>query len=86
MKKLGLIALIVLLLGVGVIAVAYHLILDQIGPNSVPRDYAMQDDSKVVAPVVEPVANGEASSSGGGIEPVLGRVASAHRLKVLIPQ
>ena len=52
MKKLGLIALIVLLLGVGVIAVAYHLILDQIGPNSVPRDYAMQDDSKVVAPLL----------------------------------
>ncbi|NCX08443.1 MAG: DUF3604 domain-containing protein, partial [Rhodobacteraceae bacterium] len=65
MKKLGLVALIVLLLGIGVVAVAYHLILDQIGPNSVPRDYAMQDDSKVVAPVVEPVANSEASGSVG---------------------
>ncbi|NDI14204.1 MAG: DUF3604 domain-containing protein, partial [Rhodobacteraceae bacterium] len=65
MKKLVLVALIVPLLGIGVVAVAYHLILDQIGPNSVPRDYAMQDDSKVVAPVVEPVANSEASGSVG---------------------
>ncbi|MDA8827023.1 DUF3604 domain-containing protein [Luminiphilus sp.] len=65
MKKLGLVALFVLLLGIGVVAAAYHLILDRIGPDSVPRDYAMQDDRKVVAPVVEPVANGEASGSGG---------------------
>ena len=65
MKKLGLVALIVLLLGIGVVAVAYHLILDKIGPNSVPRDVALQDDSKVVAPVVAPAAHGEASSSGG---------------------
>ena len=65
MKKLGLVALIVLLLGIGVVAVAYHLILDKIGPNSVPRDVALQDDSKVVAPVVEPAAHREASSSGG---------------------
>ncbi|NBQ73695.1 MAG: DUF3604 domain-containing protein, partial [Gammaproteobacteria bacterium] len=61
------VALIVPLLGIGVVAVAYHLILDKIGANSVPRDYAMQDDSKVVAPVVEPVANDGASSSGGAM-------------------
>ena len=65
-RKYGAIGLLtVLLLGIGVVAIGYHLILDRIGPNSVPRDYALQDDSKVVAPIVEPVANGEASSSGG---------------------
>ena len=65
MKKLGLVALIILLLLIGVVAVGNHLILDKIGPESVPRDLALQDDSKVVAPVVQPAANGEAPSSGG---------------------
>ena len=65
MKKLGLAALIIMLLLIGVVAVGNHLILDKIGPESVPRDLALQDDSKVVAPVVQPAANGEAPSSGG---------------------
>jgi len=64
-KKLGLAALIIMLLLIGVVAVGNHLILDKIGPESVPRDLALQDDSKVVAPVVQPAANGEAPSSGG---------------------
>ena len=57
--------LIILLLGIGLVAVGYHLILDSIGSDSAPRDYALQDDSKIVAPVVQPVANGEASGSDG---------------------
>ena len=65
MKKLGLAALIIMLLLIGVVDVGNHLILDKIGPESVPRDLALQDDSKVVAPVVQPAANGEAPSSGG---------------------
>ena len=65
MKKLGLAALIIMLLLIGVVAVGNHLILDKTGPESVPRDLALQDDSKVVAPVVQPAANGEAPSSGG---------------------
>jgi len=64
-KKLGLAALIIMLLLIGVVAVGNHLILDKTGPESVPRDLALQDDSKVVAPVVQPAANGEAPSSGG---------------------
>ena len=65
LKKLGLVTLIVLLLGIGVVAVGYHLILDKSAPTLCRGMYALQDDSKVVAPVVEPVANGEESSSGG---------------------
>ena len=65
LKKLGLVTLIISLLGIGLVAVGYHLILDKVGPNSVPRDVALQDDSKVVAPVFKPVANGEESSSDG---------------------
>ena len=53
MKKLGLAALIILLLLIGVVAVGNHLILDKIGPKSVPRDLALQDDSKIVVPVLE---------------------------------
>ncbi|MDB2376564.1 DUF3604 domain-containing protein [Luminiphilus sp.] len=65
LKKLGLVTLIILLLGIGLVAVGYHLILDKVGPNSVPRDVALQDDSKVLAPVFTPVAKGEESSSDG---------------------
>jgi len=62
-KKLSLGALIILLLGIGLVAVGYHLILDKIGPDSAPRDYALQDDSKVVAPVVK---SGELSLAAAG--------------------
>ena len=55
MQKRVLGALIVPLLGIDVVVVAYHLILDKIGANAVPRAYALQDHSKVVAPVVDPV-------------------------------
>ena len=65
LKKLVLLTLIILLLGIGLAAVGYYLILDKVGPNSVPRDVALQDDSKVVAPVFKPVANGEETSSDG---------------------
>ena len=65
LKKLSAATLLVLLLGVGAVAVGYHLVLDKIGPGSVSRDYALQDDSKVVRPVAQPAANGEASGSGG---------------------
>jgi len=70
MKKLGLATLIVLLLGMGVVAVGYHLILNKTGPDSALREYVLQDDSKVVPPVVEPAVNGESHSSGKHTGPV----------------
>jgi len=51
LKKLGLGMAIVLLLAVGVVAFGYHAILNRIGPESALKDYALQDDSKVMAPV-----------------------------------
>ena len=65
LKKLGVVTLIILLLGIGLVAVGYHVVLDKIGPDSVPRDVALQDDSKVVAPAVTPVANGQEPGSDG---------------------
>ena len=63
LKKFALGAFVVLALGVGVVAVGYHVILDKIGPDSTPRDFALQDDSKVVPPVVQAVAKGDAQNT-----------------------
>ena len=54
LKKITLVVLAVLALGVGFIAVKFiiplYTILDKAGPGSAPRDLALQDDSRVEAP------------------------------------
>ena len=53
-KKLAMAVLAVLALGIGVVAVKFVIpmvtVLDKAGPGSAPRDRALQDDSKVLAP------------------------------------
>ena len=55
LKKVSLGIAAVLLFGVVVVAIGYHVILNKVGSDSALEDYALQDDSKVVAPVVKPV-------------------------------
>ena len=55
LKKVSLGIAAVLLFGVGVVATGYHVILNKVGSDSALEDYALQDDSKVVAPVAKPV-------------------------------
>ena len=54
LKKITLVVLAVLALGVGFIAVKFfvpmYTVLDKAGPGSAPRDLALQDDSRVEAP------------------------------------
>ena len=54
LKKIALVVLAVLALGVGFIAVKFiiplYTALDKAGPGSAPRDLALQDDSRVEAP------------------------------------
>ena len=54
LKKITLLVLAVLALGVGFIAVKFFVpmysVLDKAGPGSAPRDLALQDDSRVEAP------------------------------------
>ena len=54
LKKITLVVLAVLVLGVGFIAVKFlfplYTALDKAGPGSAPRDLALQDDSRVEAP------------------------------------
>ena len=54
LKKITLVVLAVLALGVGFIAVKFFVpmynVLDKAGPGSAPRDLALQDDSRVEAP------------------------------------
>ena len=57
LKKITLVVLAVLALGVGFIAVKFifplYIVLDKAGPGSAPRDLALQDDSRVEAPFVD---------------------------------
>jgi len=54
LKKITLVVLAVLALGVGFIAVKFFIplytVLDKAGPGSAPRDLALQDDSRLEAP------------------------------------
>ena len=53
LKKITLVLLAVLALGVGFVAVKFLLpfytVLDKAGPDSAPRDLALQDDSRLEA-------------------------------------
>ena len=54
LKKITLVVVAVLALGVGFVAVKYfvplYTVLDKAAPGSAPRDLALQDDSRVEAP------------------------------------
>ncbi|MEL0037371.1 MAG: DUF3604 domain-containing protein, partial [Gammaproteobacteria bacterium] len=54
LKKITLVLLAVLAVGVGFIAVRFFIplyaVLDKAGPGTAPRDLALQDDSRVAAP------------------------------------
>ena len=54
LKNLSVGIVVVLLIAIGIVVVGYQTILDKIGTDSALRDYALQDDSKVLAPFVPP--------------------------------
>ena len=63
LKKIGFGIVALLLIAIGFVWVKYVIPLqsaaDRFGPDSVARDYALQDDSRVTAPTAAPAAYAE---------------------------